>query len=52
MGDMKSELGERACRSISMENEGPETRREWWIKSAALLAESDLSADEREAIEH
>ena len=51
MGAMQSELGERACRSISMENEGPEDRRAWWIKSAALLAEAETSANESEPVE-
>ena len=37
----KSELGERAWTCLAMENEGPEDRRQWWISSAALLAESD-----------
>ncbi len=36
------ELGERAIRSLRMENEGPEHRRRWWISSAALLAELSL----------
>ena len=38
------ELGERAARCLSMENQGPQSRREWWIRSAAVLADRPFAA--------
>ena len=34
---LTDELGTRAARALRMENTGPTDRREWWVRSAALL---------------
>jgi hypothetical protein len=38
------ELGERAYRSLFMENTGTQRRRIWWIVSADILAECSVAA--------
>ncbi|HYL51329.1 MAG TPA: hypothetical protein VEZ15_05115 [Acidimicrobiia bacterium] len=35
---LREELGERACRTIVMENTGCRSRRCWWIVSEDVLA--------------
>ena len=36
---LRLELGDRACRSMVMENTGRRSRRSWWIVSSDVLAE-------------
>lgn len=39
-----SELGERVCRALVMENSGPIRRRIWWIVRSAVLSACDQAA--------
>jgi hypothetical protein len=40
----REELGERAYRSLVMENMGPPRRRVWWIVSSDILAACRVAA--------